>query len=423
MKARLSIYPRWLLDPDKPEIIQSLQNILHEVKLYAGKTFKELEEAVEVLNRDEKKEELRRFRLEAAEFLTESSEVKLPNFLSPSDIRQYVFSSVWQRGSGFITSHENLFQPTSADIFINAGKYFNITPKQIENNLYADTPEERLVVLKAMDEEFQFKEIICAINFIRLKKILRKASKVTIQLSSKYSAHSPYVKIFWLLKRSHLMYDINEVEDVLLLNVTGPYTLFTKSTIYGNRFADFIQSFLRLDISDWKIIVELISTQLKKVETLTFNNSIQKFFVSKEKEIQTKEFKSSDEEAFQKYFTKATDNWMLEYEARIIRLVQPHWGYVGLMVPDFIVRHVQTGREVIIEIVGYWREEYLMRKIEKIRLIKDIEVFVIVNKILSIGTMQEDDLKTDGVKLFYYSTRSELKGVVTEIIELLDLGE
>lgn len=423
MKARLSKYPKWLLDPENPEIIQSLRNIFNEVKLYAGKTFKELEETVEELNRDERKEELRRLRLEAAEFLTESSEVELPNFISPSDIRQYVFSAVWQRGSGFITTHESLFQPTSADIFIDAGKYFNITPEQIENNLYADTPEERLVVLKTIDGEFQFKEIICTINFIRLKKILRKAARMTIQLPSRFSALSPYVKIFWLLKRNHLMYDINEAEGAFLLNVTGPYTLFTKSTIYGNRFADFIQSFLRLDLSDWKIIVELISGQFKKVEILTFDNSIQKYFVSKEKEIQTKEFKSGDEEAFQKYFTRATDNWVLEYEARIVRLEQPQGEYVGLMIPDFIARHVQTGREVIIEIVGYWREEYLKRKIQKIRLIKDKGVFVVVNKILSIGTMQEDDLKNDGVKLFYYSNRSELKRVSTEIIELLDLGE
>ena len=47
------------------------------------------------------------------------------------------------------------------------------------------------------------------------------------------------------------------------------------------------------------------------------------------------------------------------------------------MVPDFTLE--KKGRKIFVEIVGFWTEEYLKRKLEKLRLFPE-EFILLVNK-------------------------------------------
>jgi predicted nuclease of restriction endonuclease-like RecB superfamily len=77
------------------------------------------------------------------------------------------------------------------------------------------------------------------------------------------------------------------------------------------------------------------------------------------------EFDSSVEEAFaKKWGTEAREGWSLRRAGRILQRGQT------VFVPDFVLNHLD-GREVLLEIVGFWTPEYLQAKIEKLKLFED----------------------------------------------------
>jgi len=68
------------------------------------------------------------------------------------------------------------------------------------------------------------------------------------------------------------------------------------------------------------------------------------------------DFDSSIEEAFvEKWGTEPRDGWTLLREAEIL------WKDQHAFVPDFVLRH-EDGRQVLLEIAGFWTPEYIKQK-------------------------------------------------------------
>jgi predicted nuclease of restriction endonuclease-like RecB superfamily len=94
------------------------------------------------------------------------------------------------------------------------------------------------------------------------------------------------------------------------------------------------------------------------------------------------------------------------------------------MVPDFVARSSHSATEVLIEIVGFWKREYLEKKMEKIRLLGSRRLVLIVNSNLSVSREELLVLGDDRVRVFFYSNRTELKRVAETVAEELQrIGE
>ena len=189
---------------------------------------------------------------------------------------------MWDRGCPFITSHSNLFQPESADIFGAVGRHFGIDPALIEQHLYADTPEERRISFDTGKSAHSPRNIVAALNLRRLQQRLRRAIGMTLHLSRNVQHHSPFVDVLWALKRNRLMYDVAEEGRSLMFTITGPYNLFEKTTVYGNRLADFVQALLRIASHEWRAAVEILvphlNRQANSIEVVRLDGTLQRFF-------------------------------------------------------------------------------------------------------------------------------------------------
>ena len=81
------------------------------------------------------------------------------------------------------------------------------------------------------------------------------------------------------------------------------------------------------------------------------------------------------------------------------------------MIPDFAFRH-PDGRTALFEIMGYWRPEYLRRKLDKLRRAQRHDLIVAVSANLNVS---EDDFKDVPGGVFFFKNRIQPKDVITQL--------
>ncbi|RPH38273.1 DUF790 family protein [bacterium] len=412
---------KWLLDPADQATLILVRRLTEEVLPFEGHQLHELESAVMEMNLQEGKEAIRKLRSELAEAIVEGKPLELEGDLDPPEVRVELFRSVWERGLGFLTQKEDLFANTD-ELIAETARRFGVSPRVIIDNLYADTPGERRVSFPGGDPGALAAEAVHAVNLLRLKRKLRRALGMSLVLPLTAKADSPYVSIFWLLKREGLMYDGVRSGSAANLSIAGPYALFERTTAYGNRLFDFCRSLFSLRGAEWTATIDVMTQAADgaaQVATIPLAASMRRLFVRQTEEPATGTTRSGDEEAFRKYFDKLSTGWSLSYEGALVPIDEPESSVHRFMVPDFVARHEASGKEVLIEIVGYWRPEYLQRKLNKITLVENRTIILLVNRRLLLGQQEAAALKEAGVQILYYERREQLKEAAREVGRML----
>ena len=111
------------------------------------------------------------------------------------------------------------------------------------------------------------------------------------------------------------------------------------------------------------------------------------------------------EQTFAQRFEQAQTDWKLERETEIIDLKET------VMIPDFAFRH-PDGRSALLEIVGFWRPEYLRRKLEKLRRAQREDLIVAVSRDLNVS---EEDFAGLPGGIFFFKSRIQPKEVIAQL--------
>jgi uncharacterized protein len=412
----------WLLNPGDAPLRTLVAGFVQEVRDSAGRQYGDFFDEVEEKNRLEKSETVRQLRMEVARLLAETSDPEIDYDIAPSDLRLFVFRLLWKSGKSFITSETDLFNPSADEMIHAAAAHFGLDEETIRSRFHADIPEERRIQLPAVSEPA---EIVRMINARRLRQKLRSASSLVVRMPGSIGTGSPYVSIFWMLKRLGLMYEAREDGAEIVLNVTGPLALFEKTTVYGNRFGSFVihvlHGFEGAGRDAVRIEAAMNNERVKKPGarriSLLLDSSYAAYFARPGSQIDEKLLRSGDESAFQKYFQKAAPGWTITYEGAVLPLRNDAGEHAGIFIPDFVLSDEKHSRKILVELVGYWREEYLKRKIETMKLLRGREVYFFINAQLQAGGATEDLEKqvSPDVKLRYYSGRRDLKRAVQEM--------
>ena len=108
------------------------------------------------------------------------------------------------------------------------------------------------------------------------------------------------------------------------------------------------------------------------------------------------------EETFATRFEKSKTEWVLERETEIVNLKET------VMIPDFTFRH-PDGRTALLEIMGYWRPEYLRRKLDKLRQAQRKDLIVAVSANLNVS---EDDFLDVPGGVFFFKNKVQPRDVI-----------
>jgi predicted nuclease of restriction endonuclease-like RecB superfamily len=246
-----------------------------------------------------------------------------------------------------------------------------ITPEQLRAGLYADLPEQhRLTSFAAPAPE----ALLHRYNLSQAQGVLYRASHVTLTAHrndpGEYKLLFRYIKLFGLMA-----YIEGDAEHGFTLTLDGPASLFKPSTRYGLALAKLLPALLH--VSKWSLTATLVPRLLSPYgpDTAYFALTPDSGLVSHYPP--GKPYDSMIEQAFASRWEATGSPWRLEREVDLIPIPG------SVIVPDFRLVH-PDGRTFLLEIVGYWRPEYLRKKFAQVRRAQRDDLIVAVSERLNL---------------------------------------
>jgi uncharacterized protein len=230
-----------------------------------------------------------------------------------------------------------------------------VLPEQVKTGLYADLSENRMMT--AFDEPNP-EAILHRYNLSQVQGIFYKASQLVINAHrnnpGEYKLLFRYLKLFQLMA-----YIEGDSDHGFTITIDGPTSLFNSSTRYGLAIAKLIPALLH--VTKWSLAATL---QTRDFYTDTWKTG--RFALhSADCGLVThyppgKPYDSMIEASFAEKWDTLKTEWQLEREVDLVPIPG------SVMIPDFRLVH-PDGRDYLLEIVGYWRPEYLQKKFSQVR--------------------------------------------------------
>jgi len=272
--------------------------------------------------------------------------------LEPPMLRQKVFAEA-AKSASLPEQRSNTLD--SIAHFLSDELKYSVSRDEIEAGLYADLQENRIFT------EFETplpESLLHRYNLSQVQGVFYRASNVIINAHrnnpGEYKLLFRYIKLFQLMA-----YIEGDADTGFTLTMDGPASLFKASTRYGLALAKMIPALLH--VSKWNL-----QAKLQNRDQYSGKIKIGSFFLSSDHcGLVThyppgKPYDSMLETSFAKSWEKTKTEWQLEREVDLIPLPG------SVMIPDFRIVH-PDGREYLLEIVGYWRPEYLQKKFYQVR--------------------------------------------------------
>lgn len=224
-----------------------------------------------------------------------------------------------------------------------------VLPSEIEKGLYADLQDNRILT---QFEPPAATDLLHRYNLSQVQGIFYRASHII--LNAHRNDPGEYKLLFRYLKLFQLMaYIEGDADTGFTITIDGPASLFKASTRYGLAIAKMIPALLH--VSKWSL-----KAQLHYTDSYTGGEKIRRFTLDDSCGLishypQNKTYDSMLEEAFAKRWAKLKTEWRLEREVDLVPLPG------SVMIPDFRLVH-PNGRDFLLEIVGFWRPDYLQKK-------------------------------------------------------------
>jgi len=307
-----------------------------------------------------------------------------------------------------------------------AAKKLSISVQELEKALWADLEENQ--VLKSF-LPLSPAELLKQYNLSLTQTLLFRAVDLDIWIKGDFQ------KILWKILRSGLMYSLEDAEETtgkkgaevekeeleelkelkepeelkdVHLHLDGPASLFRMSERYGNSFAKLFPTLVRS--KGWRLKAGILykGYQGKRILEFTLDDSEEAFKptpeaigypaplssgfqleeeqegyetgkeetgAEKEAEAQEIDIESADYDSMlEKVFgSLSLGSWKIKREPTILRAGK------YAFVPDFALQ--RDGMKVYLEIVGFWTPEYLEKKVNKLKEVKEPLILLIDRKL------------------------------------------
>jgi predicted nuclease of restriction endonuclease-like RecB superfamily len=257
----------------------------------------------------------------------------------------------------------------------------DIGPAQVRAWLYADLPEA--YVLTSFEAPTP-QGLLERYNLAQAQGVLYRASQVV--LTAHRNDPGEYKLLFRYLKFFGLMaYIEGDADHGFTLTIDGPASLFTPSPRYGLALAKLLPALLH--VTRWHLTAVLVprlgapSPSQGSRFTLEAGCGLVSHYPPGQP------YDSILEQALAERWAQTPTAWRLEREVDLIPLPG------SVMVPDFRLVH-PDGRSVLLEIVGYWRPEYLRKKFAQVRRAGRDDLLLAVSERLNLerAGIRRDDL-------------------------------
>ncbi|MBD1871410.1 DUF790 family protein [Cyanobacteria bacterium FACHB-471] len=274
-----------------------------------------------------------------------------------------------------------------------------VLPDQIGAGLYADLAENRILTqFEAPTSE----ALLHRYNLSQVQGIFYKASHIIITAHrndpGEYKLLFRYLKLFGLMA-----YIEGDADHGFTITIDGPTSLFKPSTRYGLDIAKLIPALLH--VTKWSLTAEL---QIR--DSYTNAKKTRRFSLNSDCGLVThyppgKPYDSMLEESFADRWDALKSEWTLEREVDLIPIPG------SVMIPDFRLVH-PDGRDFLLEIVGYWRPEYLRKKFSQVRQSERDNLILAISERLNLEKAGVKVSETPA-KVIWFKDKLSPKAVLT----------
>ncbi len=274
--------------------------------------------------------------------------------INPSDLRKKIFQATEKHG--LPTTSEKRQQ-----ILESVASETALTTEIIEEQLYADLDSE-LVLTKF--EAPSALELLQQYNLSLAQTLLFDCTELSFKASGNWQ------RLFYSVKKLGLIYEVSREED-FWVKIDGSASLFKLTKRYGINIAKLLP--VILENQDWTISAKILWKYTNEICSLKMESTKHGSLLRKPI-FQPVTYDSATEESFASQFQAVKSGWTLKREP------EPIPAGSQVIVPDFSLE--RAGLKIYLEIIGFWTEEYLRRKAEKLKQV-DVKMILVVNDTLA----------------------------------------
>jgi uncharacterized protein len=341
--AKDRIIPRYL-DLDNPTWHEVADRLLAVFRGQEGRTRGEMEEDQrEVLGDDPTQlvhQGLCKLLEDRCEFETISGH-------PPQELRGEVFRAAAER-----RKHSTLVSPFDRTaVLAEVGAKFSVSPDVVEHGLFADLKsEQRLVKFRDISVE----HLLQRYNVALAQAVLLRATRVHVTVRNEPPQR--YRQLLRQVKFHRLICEMEKLgPESYQLHLDGPMSLFSATSKYGLQLALFLPAVLRC--RDFELKAELRWGPQRRPKTflLTPRDGLVSHYAD------SGMYVPAELAMFVELFRKRVQDWELAEETEVFPLGDGFW------VPDFRLVHRATKRQVLLEVLGFWRRSSAERHLERLR--------------------------------------------------------
>lgn len=330
---------------DKPGALEAAEVLLGVFVAAVEDTWsrERIEEAVTAAIGDQKDHKLWRG---LAKVLADRSEFEVASTEDPAELRLAVFRRAREVGP-ISLDRGPLNRPVAADVLGEIGAARGVGADAIAASLYADRrDEQRITKCDVPDPAWLVRRYDVALA----QSVLLHATKVTITLDD---PTTPRLRqLFRWVKFHQLTHSARRVGKRFELVLDGPMSLFAQSTRYGLQLASFLPALL-LQPGKWHLVADVRWTARKLDKKLDLSHD--QGLVSHLADHGA--WTSREQEWFVERFTALNCDWTMTERTDPIDLDGK-----SVVLPDFAFHN--GGRTAYLEIVGYWRKDWLTNRMQ-----------------------------------------------------------
>ena len=202
-------------------------------------------------------------------------------------------------------------------------------------------------------------ELVRRYNVAQVQGVLYSAREIVVDLGREADARL----VFHYVKLLGLIYDLEPLDRGHRLRLDGPLSIFGGTRKYGLRLAKFLPGLLMT--SPWELSANVEWKGRDAVLELDSETSgLESHYLGPKDEREADDVRGAFVRAWGR--AKDTGDWVLERGGDGLSFPERK----AALVPDFTLRHTDTGEVVRLEILGFWSERNL---VERVALLRDAE--------------------------------------------------
>jgi predicted nuclease of restriction endonuclease-like RecB superfamily len=269
--------------------------------------------------------------------LEDRCEYEVASDVPPEAVREAVFRTAAQ----YHLRSAAAGQPFDRDAVLTAvGQELSLSAAQVDLALFADLKgEQRILTFQDLSPQ----SLLDRYNVALVQGILSRSTGVEVRVWGESPPR--YRQLFRVIKFHQLICEIRPADgQSYWLTLSGPLSLFSATQKYGKQLASFLPTLLHCKAFELQADVRWGADRKTKTFRLSATDGLRShapdwgMYTPRELETLVENFRAT------------VEGWQLSRDPHPIPVEGSVW------VPDVTVTHEQSGREVFVEVLGYWRK-------------------------------------------------------------------